>query len=611
MKFDWIDLSIIALYIVLSIFIGFWISKKAGKSLQNYFLGGNQLKWYYLGLSNGSGMFDVSGAAWTVTIFFVYGLKSVWIPWLWPVWNQIFVMIFMAVWLRRSNVMTGAEWITTRFGNDRGGKFSHIIVVVFAVISAIGFIAYFFVGIGKFAVMIFPWDLSFSLGRVHIISEYAYATILLTITTLYVIKGGMYSVVATEVMQFFVMTIACIAVAWFAMKHVSAEQIEASVPNGWFDIVPRWDGGLDWTDIFAQANDKIAEDGYGMLGAMVMMMLFKGIFSSLAGPVPSYDMQRILSTKTPRDAAKMSGLTSLVLYPPRYLMIAGLGILALVSVGPMLEASNGTFDFEKILPFVINNLLPVGLKGIILAGLLAAFMSTFSAFVNSAPAYIVNDLYKKYINPNASGKRYIRISYFSSIGMVVVGIIFGFFSASINSLTLWITSSLYGGYVAANVLKWVWWRFNGYGYFWGMLAGLAGSTIKFLFFPATPDIYLFPIILIMASAGSFLGCLFTKPVDDDTLIEFYKNVRPWGWWKPVYLKAKKKYPGITKNKDLPRDAFNIVIGIIWQTVLITAPVYFVLRKPQGVLISLAVFILTSIILKFNWLDKIKDYETSV
>lgn len=126
MKFDWIDISIIASYIALSIFIGFWISKKAGKSLQNYFLGGNRLKWYYLGLSNGSGMFDVSGAVWTVTIFFVYGLKSVWISWLWPVWNQIFVMIFMAIWLRRSNVMTGAEWITTRFGNDNGGKFSHI-----------------------------------------------------------------------------------------------------------------------------------------------------------------------------------------------------------------------------------------------------------------------------------------------------------------------------------------------------------------------------------------------------------------------------------------------------------------------------------------------------
>lgn len=156
MNFSIIDIGIIIGYIILSILIGFWISKRANKNLQNYFLGGNQLKWYFLGLSNGSGMFDISGTAWTVTILFVYGVKSVWIPWLWPVWNQIFIMVFMAVWLRRSNVMTGAEWITTRFGNDKGGRLSHIIVIIFAIISAIGFIAYFFVGIGKFAVTIFP-----------------------------------------------------------------------------------------------------------------------------------------------------------------------------------------------------------------------------------------------------------------------------------------------------------------------------------------------------------------------------------------------------------------------------------------------------------------------
>lgn len=609
MKFELIDISIIIGYILLSIFIGFWISKRANKNLQNYFLGGNQLKWYFLGLSNGSGMFDISGTAWTVTIFFVYGIKSVWIPWLWPVWNQIFIMVFMAIWLRRSGVMTGAEWITTRFGNDRGGKLSHIIVVVFAIISAIGFIAYFFVGIGKFAVTIFPWDLSVNIGALHVVSEYVYATILLSLTTLYVIKGGMYSVVATEVMQFFVMTIACVAVAWFAMNNVSAEQINAAVPNGWFDFFPSWNTSLDWTGIFDQVNDKIATDGFGMLGALVMMMFFKGIFSSLAGPVPGYDMQRVLSTQTPRDAAKMSGLTSLVLYPPRYLMVAGLGILGLTLVAPMMKAGSGEIDFEKILPYVINNLLPVGLKGIILAGLLAAFMSTFSAFVNAAPAYIVNDLYKRYINPDASDKKYIRISYISSIGIVVVGIIFGFFSASINSLTLWITSSLYGGYVAANVLKWVWWRFNGYGYFWGMLAGLAGSTVKFLFFPNTPDIYIFPIILGMASLGSFLGCYLSAPVDDSTLIEFYKNVRPWGWWGPVYKKARKIYPGLTKNKDLARDSINVLVGIVWQMTLITAPIYLVIRHYPGLFVSLALFVVTSVVLKFNWLDKIKDYET--
>jgi Na+/proline symporter len=218
-------------------------------------------------------------------------------------------------------------------------------------------------------------------------------------------------------------------------------------------------------------------------------------------------------------------------------------------------------------------------------------------------------LYKRYINPDAPEKKYIRISYISSIGIVFVGIVFGFFSASINSLTLWITSSLYGGYVAANVLKWIWWRFNGYGYFWGMLAGLAGSTIKFLFFPETPDIYIFPIILLMASAGSFLGCLLSSPVDDKTLIEFYKNVRPWGWWGKVYDKALKIYPNLTKNKDLARDSVNVLVGIVWQMTLVIAPVYLVVRHYNGLIISLVLFVVTSLVLKFNWLDKIRDYET--
>lgn len=617
MELHWIDIAIMLLYVAASIFIGFWISHKAKKDLKAYFLGGNEMKWYYLGLSNGSGMFDVSGTAWTVTILFIYGLKSAWIPWLWPVWNQIFVMVFLAIWLRRSNVMTGAEWITKRFGEDKGAQFSHIITIFFAIISAIGFIAYFFVGIGKFATIFFPkeWDLTTTIAGLTISSENMYGIIIFALTTLYVIKGGMYSVVATEVMQFVIMTIACGLVAYYAMSHVSAEQLDAAVPAGWKDLWPSWETGIDWTGLFDQINERIESDGFGMLGSLLMMMVFKGFFASLAGPVPSYDMQRVLATESPRDAAKMSSLTSLVLFPARYLMIAGVAVIALVFVTPILKSQGADADFEQVLPLVINGYLPIGVKGIIMAGLLAAFMSTFSAFVNSAPAYIVNDLYKKYINPNASDQKYVAISRLASIGVVLVGTIFGFFAESINSLTLWITSSLYGGYAAANVLKWIWWRFNGYGYFWGMVAGLVASTFKFLdsslglgVFDGMSDIYVFPYILGFSFLGSFLGCLLTKPTDDKTIIEFYKDVRPWGFWKVAHTKALNVYPNITENKDFWRDMFNVVVGIVWQMSLVIAPIYLVIREWEALGWSLLVCVVCSVILKFNWLDKVKDYE---
>ena len=151
-----LDIGIVIGYLVLTIFIGFLISKRANKNLDSYFLGGRSIPWYILGISNASGMFDITGTMWFVSILFVYGLKGAWLPWMWPIWNQIFLMVFLATWLRRSNVMTGAEWLKTRFGEDRGGQMSHIIVVIFAIVSVIGFIAYTFAGIGKFATSFFP-----------------------------------------------------------------------------------------------------------------------------------------------------------------------------------------------------------------------------------------------------------------------------------------------------------------------------------------------------------------------------------------------------------------------------------------------------------------------
>ena len=111
MKLQLVDVLIIAAYLVIMIVIGLLLKKKASKNLDSYFLGGKTLPFYMLGLSNASGMFDISGTMWMVYLAFVYGLKSLWIPWLWPVFNQIFLMIYLSVWLRRSNVLTGAEWI--------------------------------------------------------------------------------------------------------------------------------------------------------------------------------------------------------------------------------------------------------------------------------------------------------------------------------------------------------------------------------------------------------------------------------------------------------------------------------------------------------------------
>lgn len=596
MQIHIVDLAIIILYFAIVLAIGILVSKRSIKDIDSYFLGSNKLPWWMLGISNASGMFDITGTMWLVYLLFVYGMKSVWIPWLWPIFNQVFLFAYLSIWLRRSNVMTGAQWIETRFGNGKGARLAHIIVVCFALVSVVGFIAYDFKGIGKFAKIFLPWDLS----------PDTYAIILMSITAIYAVKGGMVSVVATEVLQFLVMTVASIAVGIVAMNAVAPDALNAVVPHGWKELFFGRHLNLDWSGIMESVNAKIAEDGYELFMIFMMMVLFKGILVSAAGPAPNYDMQRILATKNPKEASKMSWLVSLVLFFPRYMMIAGLTVLALVFLMPELKAMGPNVDFEMILPLALKDLIPVGLVGVLLAGLLAAFMSTYAATINAAPAYVVNDIYKKFINPNAHPKKYVHMSIAVSIFFVILGFVFGIMAQSVNQITLWIVNGLWGGYTAANVLKWYWWRMNGYGYFWGMVIGIAAALIMPVLFPSLPALNAFPYVLAISVLGSVLGSYLTEPEPDNVLMKFYVTVRPWGLWKPVHEKVKARFPEFNPNLGFKRDMFNVVIGIAWQTSLLAAPIYLVIHEYTYFAITLGVTAVTSIILKFTWWNKLDE-----
>ena len=625
-----IDLAVIAAYIGLTLALGFWISSRAKAGMRSYFLGGNRLPWYALGLSNASGMFDVAGTMWLVSILFVYGLKSIWIPWLWPVFNQIFLMVFLSVWLRRSGAMTGAEWITFRFGDGTAARLSHLIIVLFALILVLAYMAYGFLGIGKLAAQFIPLDMASALHLdvflpSHLkeaglsgdallqrtsmmvgLNEKAYGVFFILLTSLYVIKGGMYSVVFTEVLQFVVMTLASIGVAIVAMMHVSPDMLAAATPAGWDNPFFGWELDLDWSELLPSADEKIATEGYSLFGIFFMLVLLKGVFTSLAGPAPNYDMQRILSARTPVEAAKMSALVSVVLNLPRYLFITGLTVLALVYFSPYLRGMGADADFESVLPLALKEFIPTGLLGLTLAGLLAAFMSSFAAPLNAAPAYIVNDVYRKYIRPDAPEKTYLRMSYITSTIFVVAGTLFGLFLTSIDTSIKWITAGLYGGYTAANVVKWYWWRMNGYGYFWGMLVGIIAALALGLPQINIDPLHAFPFFFAACLAAVIIGSLATPPTDMETLEEFYRKTRPWGFWKPVAESLCSKGEPVSLNTNMGRDLLNVAVGIIWQTSLICSPIFLVIQDWSKLGASFTLVLATSIFLKFNWYDHLRN-----
>jgi SSS family solute:Na+ symporter len=608
-----IDIAIIIGYLAAIIALGWLLSKRASKNLDAYFLAGKSLPWYVIGTSHGASGFDITGTMWFVAMLFTYGLKAAFIPWIWPLFDRVFRQVYLGPWVRRSNVLTGAEWMRTRFGTGRAGNLSHISVVLYALILTIAFLGYAFVGIGKFAEVFLPWNLAWG----PLSSANMYAIIILTITTAYLLLGGWYSVVLTDLIQFTLLTIASVFIAIVAINKVSPEMLATFVPEGWNKLFFGWKLNLDWAGRIDQLNDNIVSDGYSLFGVVIMMCLLKGLLISMAGPTAGYGMQHVLSTRSPREAALENWWMSIVQLVPRFLMITGIAVLGLVYFSPDVKemlAAEGKFDFEKILPHVIASYVPVGLVGILLAGLLAAFMSTFDSTINAGAAYIVNDVYKRYIKPDSPQKTYVRLGYGATVALLIIGILVGLRMESIDQITKWIAAALYGGYVIPNLLKWHWWRFNGYGYFAGMIAGVAGGLLFSKVvpplleplhpaLPLLPDaLLIFPFIILFSAVASVVVCLLTPPEKDEVLESFYRTVRPWGFWKPVHQGLLAKFPNLKANKDLPRDAFNVAIGIIWQLTLNIIPICLIIGQYRTMWLSIIVLIVTSVIMKFTWYD---------
>jgi hypothetical protein len=193
--------------------------------------------------------------------------------------------------------------------------------------------------------------------------------------------------------------------------------------------------------------------------------------------------------------------------------------------------------------------------------------------------------------------------------VLAAGMIVGSFLSSINQITQWIVNGLFGGYTAANVLKWYWWRLNGYGYFWGMLVGIVSAMLVPVVARGVQPLYAFPFILVFSAIACVAGSLLTRPVEEETLKAFYRNVRPWGFWKPVLLMIARDDPSIQPNMDAPRDLLNCGVGIIWQLTLVTIPLYIVFRDQRGTLISLLVLAATSVFLKKFWYDRLEPGES--
>ena len=583
-----IDLIIVIVYLLAIVSVGLIAQKKASKGIDSYFLGNRKLPWWALGASGMASNTDIAGTMINTAFIYALGTKGFFIEIRGGVTLiMAFLMIFMGKWNRRSQVMTQAEWMHFRFGSGKEGDLARIISAISAIIMTIAMVTYFVLGAGKFV------------GE-FIGVEPIYASLLMVaLAMIYTLASGLYGVVWTDVFQGVFIFGVIIYVSIIAMTTVR-------LPDEFFISVPMKDGTFsliktylsDWASMTPPLEMNMPEDSsysiYNLFGISIMFYLFKVTLEGSSG-AGGYMIQRYFAAKSDRDAGLLSLFwTALLAF--RWPLIAS---FAMLGVYHGIESGNVIADPELVLPIVIKNYIPVGLKGFLIAGLMAAAMSTFDSTVNAGAAYWVKDLYQAYLKPNANEKELIFQSRIASIIIVAMALLFSLTIKNINEIWGWITMGIGAGMFIPQVIRWYWWRFNGYGYAIGTALGMISAILAKLFGGQLAEYYSFMIASGFSLVGCMLGTFMTKSTDKDVLLNFYKITRPFGLWGSV-----KKSLSIENQEKIDeennRDLIAIFFAVPWQIVLFLTGMMIVLKQWSNFFSLSAILLLLSAGLYWFW-----------
>ena len=580
-----IDQIIVVLYLATIMAIGFAMKRKAAKGMSSYFLGGRQLPWWALAMSGSSSYFDITGTMWIVSTFIALGLKGMWVHMLWGFPITAFYLAYMGKWIRRSDAMTGAEWMKTRFGAGKSGDIARLSYTLFAVLTITALLGYGAIGMGKFGAIFLPF------------SPTTCAFLILGVTGAYVVLGGFHGIVRVEIVQTIVLSAGAIVFAIIGYTHFNEADFASKIPAGWGDIMP---------SARPEAFQGLISGGtdYSLFGALLAVWVAKGLLLCLSGPEQLYDFQRFLAAKDERDAAKLGALWGLI-HTVRWPFAMAIAVMAIMGIGNAALDEKLRADPETALPLIIGSMLPIGVVGFMLAALLSGFLATFSSTVNGGAAYLVKDVYQRYINPDADNKTLVRVSYLSSALLILTGLIISIFGSSINTAFLWIFGTLAAGILPPNVLRWYWWRLNGQGYAAGVFGGMALSLgqvffDQFVFAEPLPLYIGFPVIALASTIVTIVVSMLTQPTDQQTLTNFYRKVQPAGFWAPVKQAVMKADPGFKKQLSFSVEFFNTVVAMAGITALYVSMLYLVIHRLTIGFGLLGVTLACVVVLYFTW-----------
>lgn len=576
MNLNWIDLTIVIVYLVMVAMIGFVIRKKASSGVENYFLAGRNLPWWVLGIAGCSSYIDIAGTMALVGALFYLGLKTVWMTnifWGWFIMAGY--MAFQAKWIRRSGVMSFAEWNETRFGKDRDAEMARLASAIFLLVLMIFNLVYMAVGIGKFAEDVFP------------LTRWQSTLIVFGVVGIYVTLGGFYGVVITDILQTALIAVGAIIMIIMIFTGGIGTDLAASKPEGWSSLALNWHLWPGYVD-----SAPAAYQHFNLFGPLMIIGFGWMIFRVLAGP-NVWDFQFFLTTRTPRDAAMAGGLWTAMF------MLRWIIAIAFLLIGISFLGTTTSIDSEKILPLVISR-LPIGVSGLFLAVMLAALMSTLNAMINVTANVVTNDFLKRYLFKNISEKKVVRLGQLASIFALLLG--FAFSLSVKNVISAWETMIfvVVTMILVPATMRWHWWRFSGKAFVWSMIATAAFIALQKILFGSISGTNSLGINTVASLVITIAMGFIFKPTDKQVLVKFYSKVKPFGFWGPIRKESVAQGLMNANNREPMWDAINGLIAPVFQFTVALLPFYMFLRKwPQFWTVA-AIMAAVMVVLYFTW-----------
>jgi len=534
-SFAAVDWFIILGYLVFAFGVGVWASRSASKGLTSYFAADRSLPWWWLGTSMVATTFAADTPLAITGITANSGIAGNWFWWSWALLHMAMTVFFAARW-RKSGVLTDAELIELRYSGKpaaflRAFKAFFLSIVVNCII-----LGWVFRAMSKIADPFIRWELllpsAFWLGLQQVwpgwlifdnLNNTLTVLAILAIVVAYASMGGIRGVILTDLFQFAAAMVGAVLFAWYALEKTNGvsgllTSLRATYPNS--EEILRFTPGLEsvWLPfqifliyMLVQWWTRYDSDGSGYLA------------------------QRLMTAKTPKDATRGSLWFAVAFYGMRTWpwIIVALAALVLFPKGAetvfFAEGAQVASDREMGYPILMKLLLPPGVLGLLFASLLAAFMSTVDTHLNWGTSYLVNDIYKRFIHPNATQRQYVRVSRFCLVALAGVAVLI---ASQINSIEgAWkFLIAVGSGLGLPTILRWFWWRANAWTEIVSMISALIAACVLYPMFPDAKSEYILLAIVAISTTAMLIATFVTEPVGPARLKHFVKTVKPAGFW---------------------------------------------------------------------------------